>query len=53
MPGRSVAGIAAALTGLLSDPSRARAMGERGRAWVEREWRWQVQAARLGGLLAP
>ncbi|NVI93067.1 glycosyltransferase family 4 protein [Actinomadura sp. BRA 177] len=53
VPGRSVAGIAAALTGLLSDPSRARAMGERGRAWVEREWRWQVQAARLGGLLAP
>ena len=23
-------------------------MGEKGRAWVEREWRWEVQAARLG-----
>ncbi|MGW5415911.1 glycosyltransferase family 4 protein [Actinomadura geliboluensis] len=53
VPGRSVAGIAAALTGLLADPARARAMGERGRAWVEREWRWEVQAARLGGLLTP
>ncbi|QKW35158.1 glycosyltransferase family 4 protein [Actinomadura sp. NAK00032] len=53
VPGRSVAGIATALTGLLADPARARAMGERGRAWIEREWRWEVQAARLGGLLAP
>jgi phosphatidylinositol alpha-1,6-mannosyltransferase len=53
VPGRSVAGLAAALTGLLADPSRARAMGERGRAWIEREWRWEVQAARLGGLLTP
>ncbi|WP_301176267.1 glycosyltransferase family 4 protein, partial [Actinomadura geliboluensis] len=53
VPGRSVAGIAAALTGLLADPARARAMGERGRAWIEREWRWEVQAARLGGLLTP
>jgi phosphatidylinositol alpha-1,6-mannosyltransferase len=53
VPGRSVAGIAEALIGLLSDPSRARAMGDRGRAWVEREWRWEIQAARLGSLLAP
>ncbi len=51
--GRSTSEIAAALGGLLADPSRARAMGERGRAWVEREWRWEVQAARLGALLAP
>ncbi|MFA1547469.1 glycosyltransferase family 4 protein [Actinomadura chokoriensis] len=53
VPGRSVTGVADALTALLSDPSRARAMGERGRAWVEREWRWEIQAARLGSLLAP
>ncbi|NKZ06432.1 glycosyltransferase family 4 protein [Actinomadura latina] len=53
VPGRSAAAIADALIALLSDPSRARAMGERGRAWIEREWRWEVQAARLGGLLAP
>ncbi|HLV72588.1 MAG TPA: glycosyltransferase family 4 protein [Vulgatibacteraceae bacterium] len=53
VPGRSVARLAQALTGLLTDPERARAMGEKGRAWVEREWRWEVQAARLGELLAP
>ncbi|MFG2245647.1 glycosyltransferase family 4 protein [Spirillospora sp. NPDC048823] len=52
VPGRSVARLAEALTGLLTDPGRARAMGEKGRAWVEREWRWEIQAARLGGLLA-
>ena len=51
--GRSVAGVAAAVAGLLEDPARARAMGEAGRAWVEREWRWDVLAARLRALLAP
>ncbi|MBW8480858.1 glycosyltransferase family 4 protein [Actinomadura parmotrematis] len=51
VPGRSVPAIAAGLTGLLTDPGRARKMGARGRAWVEREWRWDVQAARLGALL--
>ncbi|XRQ02977.1 glycosyltransferase family 4 protein [Actinomadura welshii] len=51
VPGRSVARVAQAVTGLLADPGRARAMGEKGRAWVEREWRWEVQAARLDGLL--
>ncbi|MFB4315657.1 glycosyltransferase family 4 protein [Actinomadura sp. 21ATH] len=50
--GRSVAAVARALTGLLSDPARAREMGARGRAWVEREWRWNLQAARLDALLA-
>ncbi|GAA1887696.1 glycosyltransferase family 4 protein [Actinomadura bangladeshensis] len=53
VPGRSVARIADALTALLTDPSRARAMGDQGRAWVEREWRWEIQAARLGSLIAP
>ncbi|MEV4007975.1 glycosyltransferase family 4 protein [Actinomadura sp. NPDC049753] len=53
VPGRSVPGIAEAVAGLLADPDRARAMGEKGRAWIEREWRWDVQASRLGNLLAP
>lgn len=53
VPGRSVARIADALIALLTDPSRARAMGDEGRAWVEREWRWEIQAARLGSLIAP
>ncbi|GAA2309484.1 glycosyltransferase family 4 protein [Actinomadura luteofluorescens] len=53
VPGRSVPDIAEAVAGFLADPDRARAMGEKGRAWVEREWRWDVQTARLGKLLVP
>lgn len=51
--GRSQDQLAQALIGLLSDPERARAMGEKGRSWVEREWTWDRQAARLDGLLSP
>jgi phosphatidyl-myo-inositol dimannoside synthase len=51
VPGRSVRRTADAVAGLLADPDRARAMGRAGRAWVEREWRWEVQAARLDALL--
>ncbi|GLZ10466.1 glycosyl transferase family 1 [Actinomadura sp. NBRC 104425] len=51
--GRSVPAVAAAVVGLLRDPGRAREMGQRGRAWVEAEWRWDVQAARLDALLNP
>jgi phosphatidylinositol alpha-1,6-mannosyltransferase len=49
--GRDLPALAARLTDLLSDPSRAKAMGAAGREWVEREWRWQTQAARLTTLL--
>ncbi|MGI5321891.1 glycosyltransferase family 4 protein [Actinomadura nitritigenes] len=51
VPGRSVPRVADAVAGLLADPERAGAMGRAGRAWVEREWRWEVQAARLDALL--
>jgi phosphatidylinositol alpha-1,6-mannosyltransferase len=51
VPGRSVPAVAAAVAGLLAGPDRARAMGRAGRAWVEKEWRWDVQAARLDALL--
>ena len=50
--GTSVPQVAAAVAGYLADPVRARAVGEAGRAWVEREWRWDVLAARLRELLA-
>ncbi|MEU4823902.1 glycosyltransferase family 4 protein [Actinomadura sp. NPDC023710] len=53
VPGRSVPDVGEAVAGLLADPDRARAMGEKGRAWIEREWRWDVQASRLGNLLVP
>ncbi|MBW6436817.1 glycosyltransferase family 4 protein [Actinoplanes hulinensis] len=49
--GTDVPAIAARVAELLGDPVRAKAMGEAGRAWVEREWRWEKQAARLTGLL--
>ncbi|MFF5257406.1 glycosyltransferase family 4 protein [Actinomadura viridis] len=49
--GRSVAAVAGALADLLGDPERARKMGAQGRSWVEREWRWELQAARLDALL--
>ena len=49
--GRSVPEVARALIDLLTDPERARRMGERGRAWVEEEWRWEQQSARLDHIL--
>ena len=44
--------VARALRELLSDPDRARVMGERGRAWVRERWNWdrwaeEFQAALL------
>jgi phosphatidylinositol alpha-1,6-mannosyltransferase len=51
VPGRSVTALAAALTGLLADPAGAAAMGDKGHAWVEREWRWSLVAARLSQIL--
>jgi hypothetical protein len=28
-------------------------MGEKGLAWVDREWRWDLAAARLSAILTP
>jgi phosphatidylinositol alpha-1,6-mannosyltransferase len=50
--GESPAEVAAVLIGLLKDPAGARAMGERGRAWIEREWRWDAVAGRFAELLS-
>ncbi|MEU1052479.1 glycosyltransferase family 4 protein [Streptomyces sp. NPDC005876] len=36
---------------LLADPELRRRMGERGRAWIERKWRWDLLADRLKTLL--
>lgn len=51
--GGDVPAIAGRLAELLADPDRARAMGAAGRAWVEKEWRWETKAARLAELLQP
>jgi phosphatidyl-myo-inositol dimannoside synthase len=49
---RDAAGTAARVIELLTDPGKARAMGEKGLAWVDREWRWELAAARLTAILA-
>jgi phosphatidylinositol alpha-1,6-mannosyltransferase len=49
---RDVAAVAARISELLGDPAKARAMGEKGQAWVEREWREELPAARLAAILA-
>jgi phosphatidylinositol alpha-1,6-mannosyltransferase len=51
--GRDVAAIARRVGDLLEDRALAEAMGAAGRNWVEREWRWEAQAARMAALLAP
>jgi phosphatidylinositol alpha-1,6-mannosyltransferase len=50
--GRDLDAIADRVATLLEDRELAARMGAAGRAWVEREWRWQTQASRLRALLA-
>jgi phosphatidylinositol alpha-1,6-mannosyltransferase len=49
---RNSADLTTRLVQLLSDPEQARAMGRRGRDWVERDWQWDTLAARLIDLLS-
>ena len=51
VPGRDHAAVAGRLVELLNDPARAAAMGEKGLAWVDREWRWDLVAERLLAIL--
>ncbi len=51
IPGRDVTQLAERLIQLLGDPAGARAMGEKGLAWVDREWRWDLVARRLAQIL--
>ncbi|MGH8776437.1 MAG: glycosyltransferase family 4 protein [Jiangellaceae bacterium] len=46
------AAIASRAVDLLSDLDHVRLMGEKGRAWVEREWSWSESVAILRSLLA-
>jgi phosphatidyl-myo-inositol dimannoside synthase len=52
VPGRSQRAVADRITGLLADPAGAAAMGDKGQAWVDREWRWELVAERLWQILA-
>lgn len=49
--GNSVEEIGEAVTELLIDRDRATAMGAAGREWVRTQWRWDLLATRLAGLL--
>lgn len=51
--GRDVTALADRLVTLLTDRDRAARMGKAGRAWVEKQWRWETQADRLAALLHP
>ncbi|PLW72322.1 alpha-(1-2)-phosphatidylinositol mannosyltransferase, partial [Streptomyces sp. DJ] len=51
VPGGSPGAVAERVTALLEDPELRRAMGERGRRWVEDAWRWDALADRLKELL--
>lgn len=49
--GRDPTAVAEACAALLADPDLRRRMGTAGRAWVEREWRWDLVAAHLTAML--
>lgn len=49
--GDSVEESADRIVTLLRDPELRQRMGERGRAWVEEKWRWDLLAERLRALL--
>ncbi len=51
VPGKDVDAVADALIELLGDPAVATAMGRKGLAWVDREWRWDFVADRLQHIL--
>ncbi|MFI8994809.1 glycosyltransferase family 4 protein [Streptomyces sp. NPDC053542] len=51
VPGGSPTAAADRIVPLLQDPDLRRRMGERGRAWVEEKWRWDLLAERLRTLL--
>ena len=52
VPGRDAAALARRLTELLADPAGAAAMGEKGQAWIDREWTWDLVAQRLQQILS-
>jgi phosphatidylinositol alpha-1,6-mannosyltransferase len=49
--GRDVGAVADRLIALLTDDALRKRMGAAGRAWVERDWRWDAQTERLRELL--
>jgi phosphatidylinositol alpha-1,6-mannosyltransferase len=52
VPGRDPRTLADRLIQLLADPAGAAAMGDKGQAWIDREWTWDLVTQRLRQILA-
>jgi phosphatidyl-myo-inositol dimannoside synthase len=52
VPGRDAGALADRLIQLVADPAGAAAMGDKGQAWIDREWTWDLVAERLKQVLA-
>jgi phosphatidyl-myo-inositol dimannoside synthase len=52
VPGASAEAVADRISQLLADPAGAAAMGDKGLAWVEREWTWDLVAERFQRILS-
>jgi phosphatidylinositol alpha-1,6-mannosyltransferase len=52
VPGHDKQALANRLIELLADPAGAAAMGDKGHAWIDREWTWDLVADRLNRILA-
>jgi phosphatidyl-myo-inositol dimannoside synthase len=50
--GRDQSALTERLVQLLADPAGAAAMGDKGQAWIDREWTWDLVAERLDHILA-
>jgi phosphatidyl-myo-inositol dimannoside synthase len=50
--GRDEEALTDKLVQLLTDPTGAAAMGDKGQAWIDREWTWDLVAERLDLILA-
>jgi len=50
--GRDQRALTDRLVELLADPAGAAAMGDKGQAWIDREWTWDLVAERLEQILA-
>ena len=51
VPGHSQEALTDKLVQLLADPAGAAAMGDKGQAWIDREWTWNLVAERLEHIL--
>ncbi len=52
VPARNQDALTGKLVELLADPHGAAAMGEKGQAWIEREWTWDLVTERLQRILS-